>query len=63
MSIKGDIEKFAKDNDFKLWTVRVQVVLTQQKALKGDGAFVDHHITSIPNRDWDKGKEYECLVS
>jgi len=52
MSIKCDIEKFAEDNDFKLWKVKVQVVLTQQKctkALKGDGAFVDHHITSRPN--------------
>ena len=41
MSSKWNIEKFTGDNDFRLWKVKMEVVLIQQKcekALKGVGA-------------------------
>jgi hypothetical protein len=41
MSSKWDIEKFTGNNDFGLWKVKMQEVLTQQKcveALKGEAA-------------------------
>ena len=41
MGSKWDIEKFTGDNDFGLWKVKMQAVLTQQKcalAVKGESA-------------------------
>ena len=41
MGSKWDIEKFTGDNDFRLWKVKMEVVLIQQKcekALKGEGS-------------------------
>jgi len=43
MNSKWDIEKFTRSNDFRLWKVKMQVVLTQQKcveALKGEVALL-----------------------
>jgi hypothetical protein len=41
MGSKWDIEKFTGDNDFRLWKVKMEAVLIQQKcekALKGEGS-------------------------
>jgi hypothetical protein len=41
MSLKWDIEKFTGDNDFRLWKVKIEAVIIQQKcekSLKGEGA-------------------------
>jgi len=49
MGSKWDIEKFTGDNKFKLWKVKMQMVLIQQKcekALKVEGA-VSHLGTDV----------------
>jgi len=40
MGLKWDIEKFTRDNNFRLWKVKMEAMLIQQKcekALKGEG--------------------------
>jgi len=59
MSSKWDIEKFTGSNDFGLWKVKMQAVLTQQKcveALKGEAAMLAH-LTQAEKREMiDKAK-------
>jgi len=49
MGSKWDIEKFTRENDFGLWKVKMEAVLTQQKcleALKGEAA-MPAHLTQV----------------
>lgn len=59
MGSKWDIEKFTGSNDFGLWKVKMQAVLTQQKcveALKGEAA-MPAHLTQAEKREMiDKAK-------
>jgi len=59
MGSKWDIEKFTGSNDFGLWKVKMQTVLTQQKcveALKGEAA-MPTSLTQAEKREMiDKAK-------
>jgi len=64
MGSKGDIEKFTVSNDFGLWKVKMQAVLTQQKwveALKGEAA-MPVNLTQTEKREMiDKAKSVIVL--
>ncbi|KEH28506.1 hypothetical protein MTR_5g099435 [Medicago truncatula] len=67
MGSKWDIEKFTGSNDFGLWKVKMQAVLTQQKcveALKGEAA-MSATLTQEEKREMvgRQGKECHCLMS
>jgi len=59
MVSKWDAEKLAGDNDFRLWKVKIEAVLIQQKcekALKGEGVLPTTMSQAEKNGIVDKAK-------